>query len=147
MADPLSITTGVVALMTLCIKVSVELKKLRLGAKDANSTITAMLADVKSLRTVLVSIEESFEEIDSGPPMTGHIGTHLSHIRRALNDGKGSLMNVERLLVEVNKEAKFLDGTRRHLRLKVAMDELANYRSEVQAYKDALQLSLQTVTL
>ncbi|ODA82647.1 hypothetical protein RJ55_01155 [Drechmeria coniospora] len=146
--DPFSITTGVVGLLTVCFKVGVELKKLRQGAKEVGTTVTAMLADVNSLRVVLISIEESFEELDAtGPPTTGHIGLHLAHIRRSLSDGGNSLSKVERLLVEVNREVAVLDAARRHLRLKNASDQLMTYRQEVQAYKDALQLSLQTVTV
>ncbi|KAK5991223.1 GTP-binding protein rhoA [Cladobotryum mycophilum] len=146
--DPLSITTGVVTLLGVCLKVGVELKRLRMGAKEVNTTVTAMLTDVNSLRTVLIAIEESFEELDTaGPPTTGHIGVHLVHIRRSLTDGGKSLGKVEKLLTEVNREVGFLDSTRRHLRLKDAADMLATYRQEVQAYKDALQLSLETVTM
>ncbi|PKS05900.1 hypothetical protein jhhlp_007731 [Lomentospora prolificans] len=147
MADPFSITTGVVTLMGVCITVCVELKKLRAGIKDSNSTVTAMLADVKALRVILVSMEDSFEDLDSGPQPTGHIGTHLNHIRNSLKDGHCSLQKVETLLVSANKEVGFMDATRRHIRMKSVSDQLANYRQEVQVYKDALQLSLQTITL
>lgn len=146
--DPFCITTDAVSLLTVCFKVGVELKKLRQGAKEVDTHVTAMLVDVNSLRTVLISIEESFEELDaSGPPTTGHIGVHLAHIRRSLTDGCESLEKVERLLIKVNREVRYLDSMRRHVRLKEASELLSSYRQEVQAYKDALQLSLQTVTV
>lgn len=51
------------------------------------------------------------------------------------------------LLVNVNRDVEFLDSGRRLVRMKAAAQQIANQRQEVQAYKDYLQLSLQTVTL
>jgi hypothetical protein len=147
MCEPLSITAGVVSLLSVCLKVSVELKKLRNGAAEAKTNVTAMLADLKALRSVLESIEESFEEFDSGPALTGHIGTHWTNLQVLLRDGCDSITKLEGLLVGVNREVSFLDSTRREMRLKSAGEQIVLYRQEIQAYKDALQLSLQSVTL
>ena len=77
--DPLSITTSAVSLLGVCLKVSVELKKFRQGAAQARTTVTAMLSDVKALRDVLQSMEDTFETLDS-QPATGHIGTHWTNL-------------------------------------------------------------------
>lgn len=145
--DPFSITVGVISLVAISSKVCVELKKLRAGCNEASTNINAMLADLKALRTVLDSIEEGFEELDSRTPLTGFIGTHWAALKTTLGDGCDSMDRLRVLLVHVNKDVKFLDSTRRVLRLKEANDQIAIYRQEVQAYKDALQLSLQAVTL
>jgi len=145
--DPFSVTLGVVTLVGVCSKVGIELKKLRHGAGKASTNINAMLADLKALKAVLDSIEDGFEELDSCAPMTGFIGAHWSALKSTLSDGCDSMEKLEALLVLVNKDVKVLDTTRRGLRLKEANDQIVMYRQEIQAYKDALQLSLQSVIL
>jgi CHASE3 domain sensor protein len=144
--DPFSISLGVITLVTLASKAAIELKKLRQNATES-TTITAMLADIKALRAVLQSIEEGFEELDGSAPLTGHIGSHWSALRETLSDGCDSMNQLRELLVDVNKEVKYLDSIRRGRRMKEANDKITLYRQEIQAYKDTLQLSLQSVIL
>lgn len=145
--DPFSITVGVISLVAISSRVGVELKKLRNGGNEATNNINAMLADLKALKVVLESIEEGFEELDSRTPLTGFIGTHWTALRTTLDDGCDSMDRLRTLLVHVNKDVRFLDSTRRAIRLKEANDQIAVYRQEIQAYKDAFQLSLQAVIL
>jgi uroporphyrinogen-III decarboxylase len=145
--DPFSVTLGVVTLVGVCSKVSIELKKLRHGAREASTNINAMLADLKALKAVLDLIEDGFEELDGSAPMTGFIGAHWKALQSTLTDGCASMKKLEALLVLVNKNVQVLDTVRRGLRLKEANDQIAMYRQEIQAYKDALQLSFQSVIL
>lgn len=147
MCDPLSITTGVVTLLGACLKVSIELKKLRNGAAESKPMVAAMLNDVYSLRDVLQVIETSFDELDSGPELVGDIGNHWWNLRISLQDGFDGLTRFEALLLKVNKEVGTLDSVRRYARIQAASSEIAAHRQEIQAYRDTLQLSLQTVTL
>lgn len=147
MVEPLSITAGVISVLGVCLRVSVELKKFRNGVAEVRTTVTAMLTDVKALRQVLGSMEDTFEEVESQMPPTGHIGTHWTNLSRSLHDGRTTLENLEELLRQVNKDVPFLDQARRRLRLNDASEQIANYRQQVQTYKDALQLSLQTIIL
>jgi hypothetical protein len=144
--DPLSITASAVALLGACLKVSIELKKFRQGAAEARMTVTAMLSDVKALRDVLQSMEDTFETLDSRP-VTGHIGTHWANLSISLQEGRETLEQLEELLQRSNKEVSLLDSTRRHIRIKGIAAQIANFRSQVQTYKDAMQLSLQTIIL
>ncbi|GAB1315424.1 hypothetical protein MFIFM68171_05634 [Madurella fahalii] len=120
MAEPLAITTGVLALLGACYKVSIELKKLRNGVADSRSVVTAMLDDITALR---------------------------KDLRLALQGGFERVAKLENLLIDVNREVWFLDGTQRHRRLTEATQKIAAYRQEIQAYKDMLLLSLQAVTV
>jgi hypothetical protein len=144
--DPLSITASAVSLLGACLKVSVELKRFRHGAAEAKTIVTAMLSDVKALRDVLQSMEDTFETLDS-QPATGHVGTHWSNLSRSLQEGSGTLEELDKLLKSVNKDVSFFDAARRHIRVKGVTEQLANFRQQVQAYKDAMQLSLQTIIL
>ncbi|KAK2592723.1 hypothetical protein QQS21_009566 [Conoideocrella luteorostrata] len=144
--DPFSITTGAVALITASFKAGVELKKLSNGAAEASKNVRAMLADLKALRSVLESIEDGFEELDGKAPLAGFMGSHWMVLQTCLKDGCDSMERLTKLLQEVNKDVSFMDSARRHVRLKSASDQIAVHRHEIQAYKDALHLSLQSVT-
>jgi DNA repair exonuclease SbcCD ATPase subunit len=147
MVDPLSITASVASILGVCINVSIQLRTFLKGASEVRTTVTAMLTDVKALRHVLQSMEDTFEAMDSDEPQTGHIGMHWDNLSRSLNDGKESLDRLENLLRDANKDVAIFDTLRRQARLKTVGEQLVNFRQEVQTYKDALQLSLQTIIL
>lgn len=145
--DPLSVTACVVTVLGVCLKVSVELRKFRNGVTEARGTVTAMLADVTSLRQVLQAMEDTFDELNVQSISTGHIGTHWRNLLTSLQDGHTVLERLEELLRECNKDVAFLDQARRQVRLKSATENIAEFRQQVQSYKDTLQLSLQTIIL
>lgn len=147
MVDPLSITASIASILGVCINVSIQLRTFLKGASEVRTTITAMLTDVKAMRHVLQSMEDTFEAMDGEKPQTGHIGAHWDNLSRSLDDGKNSLIRLENLLRDTNRDVPVLDAPRRQARLKTVAEQLANFRQEVQTYKDALQLSLQTIIL
>lgn len=145
--DPLSITVGVATLLGCCISTGVALRKFLIGASEVKTVITAMMADLRALRSVLESMELTFEEMNSDKPETGHIGAHWVNLFQLLEDGQQSLVGLQLVLEDAGKEVRVLDTMRKQLRIKVVADQIAVCRQEVQTYKDALQLSLQTITL
>ena len=145
--DPLSITTGVLSVLGVCLKVSVELKKFRDAANEGKATATAMLVDLSALRRVLQSMEEIFDQLDVEAIATGCIGTHWQNLLTSLRDGHDALEQFETLLQNCNKEVVVLDRARRAIRLKEAADSIAEFRQQIQSYKDTLQISVQTVIL
>lgn len=145
--DPLSITVSVATLLGCCISVGVSLRQFLIGAAESKTMITAMMTDVRSLRSVLESMEVTFEEMNSDKPETGHVGAHWTNLFQSLEDGKQSLTGLQNVLEDANKDVKFLDSARRQMRVKAVADKIVTCRQEVQIYKDALQLSLQTINL
>jgi hypothetical protein len=145
--DPLSITVGVASLLGCCLSTGVALRQFRIGASEVNSVITAMMADLRAFRTVLESLETTFEDMNSDRPETGHIGAHWNNISQLLDDCQQSLVKLQLVIEDVSKQVKILDRARKQIRIKVAADQIITCRQEVQTYKDALQLSLQTITL
>ena len=145
--DPISIAAGVAGTLSATLSVCIMLRKFLHGAKESKAVVNAMLADVKALRRVLESMELTFEEMDSERSETGSIGNHWRNLLMSLEDGQNCLIRLEKLLQDTMKEVKFLDTLRRQARLKSTTDQMALYRQEVQTYKDALHLSLQTITL
>ena len=145
--DPLSISTGVASLLGCCITVGMSLRKFLSEAAAVKTTIMAMLADLRALRSVLESMETTFEEMNSDKPETGHIGAHWTNLFQSLEDGQQSLVGLQMVLEGVNKDVKFLDSARKQIRVKTVADKIVTCRQEVQIYKDALQLSLETIIL
>lgn len=147
--DPLTISTAVLAFLSAAIKVCVGLKQLKDEAKDAGTVIHALVTDIGGLRRVLQSMEDTFQEIDDEQVLkeTGHIGSHWQNLNQCLNDGYVTLTEFDEMLLELNKTVKVLDQARRQLRLQSAAARIAQFRQQIQAYKDTLQLSLQTIIL
>ena len=76
-------------------------------------------------------MEETFEEIDNEPPLTGHIATYWKNLHLSLDDASGSLRELEMLLVNVNRDVKFLDSSRRLVRMKAEVQQIVNQSQEV----------------
>ncbi|CAN9085389.1 unnamed protein product [Alternaria alternata] len=140
--DPFSISLGVLPLIHLAGKTAIELKKLQNGAAKAKDNINAMLADLRSLETVLTTIKVELEDLDSRAPLTGKIGEHWVSLKTILDDVCDPLKKLEALLVSTNKDVRWLSSTRRAIRLKDANDQIGIYRQSIQTYQDTLQLSL-----
>ncbi|RYP90411.1 hypothetical protein DL770_003443 [Monosporascus sp. CRB-9-2] len=147
--DPLTISTAVLAFLSISIKVCVGLKQLKNEAKDAGITINALVTDIGGLRHVLQSMEKTFQDVDDDQVLkeTGHIGSHWQNLNQCLNDGHAALTEFDEMLLELNKSVRVLDQARRQLRLQTAATRITQFRQQVQAYKDTLQLSLQTIIL
>ncbi|EXJ71079.1 uncharacterized protein A1O5_06072 [Cladophialophora psammophila CBS 110553] len=145
--DPLSITVGVATLLKCCISVGVSLRKFLIGAAEVKNVITAMMVDLRALRSVLESMEATFEEMNSDKPETGHVGAHWANLFQSLEDGQQSLAGLQKVLEDANKHVKILDSARKQIRIKAVADKIVTCRQEVQVYRDTLQLSLQTIIL
>lgn len=147
--DPLSITTGVLALLGVCVSVSMQLRKVKNGAGEAKARIGGLLDDVDNLRHVLESLEVTLDDLENRDTFqtTGHIGAHWWSLNRSLKDGKDTLVELQSILEALDRDVSFLDGPRRYLRLRESTERIVDYRQRVQSYRDAIQFSLQTITL
>lgn len=147
--DPLSVTTGVLALLAVCVSVSIQLRKVKNGAGEAKARISGLLNDVENLRHVLESMEVTLDDLENQNlfQTTGHIGSHWRSLNSSLQDGKDTLVELQAVLDAIDKDVAFLDGARRYMRLKESTERIVEYRQHVQSYRDAIQFSLQTITL
>jgi hypothetical protein len=62
MADPISITTGVLGLLGTCVKVGSILKEFYDGAAFADTKVKGLLTDVESFIQVLRLMKDTFEQ-------------------------------------------------------------------------------------
>ena len=146
MADPLSIATGIIALIQATVTVAYELKKFHDNATLVGQTISDLQHDVDSFTGVLESIRETFESI-TAEHGSGHVGTLWSNVARSIEDGKGVLDQIQSQLRDINKETRFLDDHRKQLRLNRSEPKMARFRVQIQSYRDSLQLSVQAIIL
>ncbi|KAI9711211.1 MAG: hypothetical protein M1820_002198 [Bogoriella megaspora] len=146
MIDPITIATGICALLKATCNIAIELKSFGDGVAIIKEKMAGLLQDVEALKMVLTSMRETFEGTVTDF-LTGHMGTHWQNISRALQNGQETLAQLHDCLEEVNKTCKILDAPRKQLRLQFAADRLDLFQQHIQSYRDALQLSLQTVTL
>jgi hypothetical protein len=149
MVEPLSITTGVVALLTTCIKTRAAVKDFHDGAAIAGVKVKGLLSDVEGFAQALRMMKETLEQKDvqSSLHSTGHIGNHWTNLSISIQDGQNTLVQLQSTLDKVNKSVGILDGTRKHLRLQAATQEITMFQQQVRSYRDTIQLSLQTVIL
>jgi len=149
MADPLSIAAGVIGVLTACVQVGTALKDFYDGSAIAESKVKGLLIDVESFHQVLKLMKDTLEQdqVQSSLQATGHIGNHWASLSACLRDGQDTLLQLQDKLNKVNKSVGVLDGPRKHLRLKGAMEEIGVFQQQIRSYRDTMQLSLQTVIL
>ena len=149
MADPLSITTGVLALLGSCISAGNAIKDFHDGVAIVDVKVKGLLSDVESFAQVLRMMKDTLEEekVQSSLQVTGHIGNHWSNLSTSIKDGQNTLIQLQNTLDKVNKSVGVLDGPRKHLRLKGAAQEIVMFQQQIRSYRDTIQLSLQTVIL
>ncbi|KAF2430132.1 hypothetical protein EJ08DRAFT_697675 [Tothia fuscella] len=135
MVDPLSTTTGVVGLLTACIKIGGELQDLYNGAAVADATVKLMDETLNQPEAQL-----SFRT-------TGHIGNHLKNISKSIQDGETTLTELQRTLQKVDKDVSMLGSSRKHYRLKGAFKEISMYQQQIRSYKDTMQVSMSAMIL
>ncbi|KAM0431300.1 hypothetical protein ACHAPT_005273 [Fusarium lateritium] len=143
--DPLSITTGVLALLGVCYNVGTGLKQLYDDIEAVDETVAAIIEDVKALTKVLNTMKTSFDSV--GGPLTGHVGAHWENIYCSLKDGNEALDGLYKVVQEVSRETSFLSGTRKQMRLKAAEGKIGIFRKQIQSFRDTLQLSMQALIL
>jgi hypothetical protein len=124
MADPLSIAGSVAALLGISVRIAVLLNQFRDGVSVVDATLTGLLSDVDGFQRVLESMKETFEQdvIKSNLQTTGHAGSHWKNLARSLKDGENTLQQLATLLDELSKKTSVLDGPRKQLRFKGAVE-------------------------
>jgi hypothetical protein len=149
MVDPLSITTGVVALLTTCVKIGIELQGIYDGAAIVDSAVKGLLLEVEGFAQTLQLMNETLQQpnIQTSVQATGHIGSLWNNVARSITDGEETLTKLGETLQKVDKSVSMLDSTRKHFRLKSATGEISMYQRQISYYRDTMQASLQTMIL
>lgn len=147
--DPLSITAGVLALLSATIKVGTSLKEFHGGVTIVEAKVQGLSHDVESFTKVLKNITETLdqENVQVSLQATGHIGNHYKDLHTSIEDGQNTLLNLQVTIDNANKTVRLLDGVRKHIRVQGAADEIVVHHLKIRSCRDTLQLSLQAITL
>jgi hypothetical protein len=150
--DPFTISTGVLACISISIKLLVGLKQLKAnvgGGSIGSASIDVLADDISGLRQVLQSMENAFQDVEDERALgeKGHLGTHWRDLRRCLNDEHGILSDFDEMLFDLNKKVKVLAPSRMKSRLQSAAARFVLVGQQVQAYKGAFRVSLDVLLL
>lgn len=145
MADPLSITISVVALIKAAGQAGLLLHQFCVDLGGINVTLTGLLSDVASFKHVLETMKETFDQEEMKTNLTGHVGNHWKNVAKALHDSEETLEQLNTLLESVNKKAKILDGPRKVIRFKSSIEQIGLFREQIQSYRGMLETSLTTI--
>jgi hypothetical protein len=150
--DPFTIPTGVLACISICLQVLVGLKQLKAnvdGGSIGSASIDVLASDISALRQVLQSMEEAYQDVEDGwaGRETAHTAPHWRDLRQCLNDVHRVLSDFVVMLFDLNKKVKTLAPSRMESRLQSAAVRFVLVGQQVQAYRDAFQVSLEVLIL
>jgi hypothetical protein len=149
MCEPLSITTGVVSLLTACIKIGIDMKDIYDGAAIVDSAVKGLILEVEGFAQTLQLMDETLQQQNIQEPIhtTGHISSLWKNITKSIEDGNETLSKLEEALKKVAKSMSVLDSTLEYFRLKAATREITMYQRQICFYKDTMHVSSQTMVL
>ena len=146
MIDPLTIVTGVTSLTKLCFKLFTVINDLNL----VDESVNALIAEIKSLSTVLVAIGNTFTDpVQANAVLSSPISLqHWQNVQQMLEDCKETLEEFEGIVKNINEsDSRILRKPVKLINLTSRAGPLALVRQKLAAYRGILNMSLQTVTL
>jgi hypothetical protein len=149
MSDPLSIISGVVGVLSVCVKVGFALKEFYDGVSIVDTKSRGLITEVESFGGILQVLKDTLEQdrIRDSFQATGLIGNLWSSMATSIFDSQNTIIQLQQILEKANKTVRTLDATRKYLRLRGTAEEISIYQQQIRSYRETLQLSLQTVVL
>jgi hypothetical protein len=146
--DPISIATTSATLVSTCTKLWGYINKIQ----NVDTTVQVLQLEITSLSQVLGSIGSSFNDPTLAKAalekQTGHEAQHWQLVKRSMEDCKGTLASLERILEGVTKVS---GGLFRRPKTQIKLDmkavEIALFQQRLTAYRQTMQLSLQMITV
>ena len=150
--DPISIIAASATLVRLCATTSGYIFTFVTNANNVDTAITTLGVEVNSLSQVLSSIHDSFSDSSLAnaalSSQTGHEAQHWRNVQRSMDDCKGTLENLVRVLENVRRgSGGFLARARSQISFKMSSAEIASLKQQIAAYRQTMQLSLQLITV
>lgn len=149
---PLSITATSAGLVGTCATLTAFIYTYISKTYNVDSAVQVLQLEINSLSQVLSSIGTSFSDPILAKAaleaQTGHEAQHLQHVKRSMEDCKGTLASLERILGGVTKVSRgFLRRPKTQIKLDVKSVEITFLQQRVTAYRQTMQLSLQMITV
>ncbi|KAK6543561.1 hypothetical protein TWF694_000305 [Orbilia ellipsospora] len=153
MADLLSVTASVTALLTLCYQVGCSAVSLASGIAEIDGTIADLFAEIEELQTVTENIRSILEsddvtitELRTG---TGHEAQHWPFVDRVLTQSHRMISALQKdiFALQAVGEGSFSGRANAHFRSVFSERRIKGYFNKIQGCKDTLQVSLQLLIL
>lgn len=150
--DPLSIAASSAGLVGTCATLMAFIYTYISKTNNVDSAVQVLQLEINSLSQVLSSIGTSFSDPILAKAalkaQTGHEAQHWQHVKRSMEDCKGTLVSLERILRGVTKvSGGFLRRPKTQIKLDMKSVEIAFLQQRVTAYRQTMQLSLQMITV
>jgi len=151
--DPVSIIESTASLAETCVKIYTYVKSIQ--AVDVN--IRVLTVEIDHLSMVLDSITDGFK-VSKGPnpldwelgSLTGHEARYWENVK-TLDDCKQTLATLEGILKKIKPKEhglKFFKQATSRIQLDIIKsEEIALLKQQIAAYRRAMQLSLQLITM
>jgi len=150
--DPISIIAASATLIRLCATTGGYIFTFVSNARNIDIAITTLGVEINSLSQVLTSINDSFSDNALAnaalSSQTGHEAQYWRNVQRSMDDCKGTLENLVRILENVRRgSGGFLARARSQINLGMNSAEITSLTQQIAAYRQTMQLSLQLITM
>lgn len=155
--DPFSITVGAVGLADVCFRLVKFLKDVPAAVASIQQEIDRLITEVESLKTVVTSVQEAFEDDTPRPAGLPHPkATNLENLwqdcRRSLDACHSIATQLEELVHEVYgktgpKVTGKFDGLGKELRRRDKAPKVQQLRGDLSTEKCTLNLVLTGISL
>jgi len=152
--DPVSIIESTARLAETCVKIYTYVKSIQ--AVDVN--IRVLTVELDQLSMVLDSITDGFKVCKGPNPLdwelgslTGHEARYWENVKKSLDDCKQTLATLDGILKKIKPKEhglKFFKQATSRIQLDIIKsEEIALLKQQIAAYRRAMQLSLQLITM
>ena len=130
MADPLSITASIIAVIGAAEGASRTLAKIR-SLRNAPDELFGLMNEVSDLRIILTSLQIYVTQNLQGPQI---LHEELSHISMLANRGKGKLLEIDQLI-----QYRLVKPESVTAQIKVSKREWARAKSTIEDFRQSLR--------
>jgi hypothetical protein len=151
--DPISIATASVHLVGACGRLSGYIYTFIKKTQTVDTAVRVLDIEINSLSQVLGSLATSFSDplvaSVALEAQTGHKGQYWQTVKKSMDDCKGTLASLERILEKVVKSEAGNLFRRSNKQIKLSMNilEIDLLKQQVAAYRQTMQLALQMITV
>jgi hypothetical protein len=149
--DPISVVTTSAALVAFCAKLSKKIFTFVNNSQQVDTSVHVLDVEIESLSQVLRSISVGFSDSSLATkalePQTGHEERHWKDFKRSMDDCKGTLEALDRILEPMRSESRLFGRPIKQIKLEKRATEISLLKQQIAAYRQTMSLSLQLITM
>jgi hypothetical protein len=150
--DPISIAAASAGMVISCGKITRCIYTFLGKAQNVDTTIQALAIEVDALSRVLGSVSSNFYDpslsVITFRSQTGHEAEYWQNVMRSIDDCKETLAILEQIASTLDKSGSgFFLRIKKQIKMDLKSGEIESLRQKISAYRQALSLSLQLITM